>query len=49
MVLNTLRSFTAKSDENTHLLKLLLDESHLDFTRELVRQSLRYEESLRKL
>ncbi|MRI64511.1 transcription antitermination factor NusB [Ornithobacterium rhinotracheale] len=46
MTLNTLRSFTAKSDENTRLLKLLLDESHLDFTRELIRQSIRYEDEL---
>ncbi|MRJ11421.1 transcription antitermination factor NusB [Ornithobacterium rhinotracheale] len=49
MTLNTLRSFTAKSDENTHLLKLLLDESHLDFTRELVRQSLRYQGELTQI
>lgn len=49
MVLNTLKSFTAYSNEDTKLLKLLLDESHLDFTRELVRQTIRYEESLSKI
>ena len=37
MVINTLKSFTQYSNEETKLLKLLLDESHLDFTRELLR------------
>ncbi|MDO5509661.1 MAG: transcription antitermination factor NusB [Weeksellaceae bacterium] len=35
MVLNTLKSFTAKSDERTKLYKLLSDDEHLDFTIDL--------------
>ena len=49
MVINTLKSFTQYSNEETKLLKLLLDESHLDFTRELLRQTIRYEDNLTKI
>lgn len=49
MVYNTIKSFTKHSDENTKLLKLLLDEAHLDFTRDLVRQTIRYEEELTQI
>lgn len=49
MVLNTIQSFIAKSDENTKLLKLLLDESHLEFTKELVRESIAHEVELNEI
>lgn len=49
MVLNTIQSFIAKSDEKTKLLKLLLDESHLEFTKELARKCISHEEELNEI
>lgn len=46
MVCSTLRSFTPYSNEATKLFKVVMEQSHLDFAKELIRQSIRYENTL---
>lgn len=49
MVLNTLKSFTPKSDQYTQLFKLLLDQQHLTFTRDLLKETIRRENETSKI
>ena len=46
MVLNTLKSFT---ETETKLFSLLLDEEHLEFTKDLVRQCVHHETELTQI
>lgn len=47
MVMNTLKSF--KKDKYNRLFTLLMDEEHLEFTKELVRESVKNEKELIKI
>lgn len=46
MVMNTIKSFTI---ENNKLFKLLLDPEHLEFTKDLVKTSIRHENELNQI
>lgn len=49
MVVSTIKQCTEESGKETPLLKLVLDKNHLDFTKSLVRQTIRYEGELKKI
>lgn len=49
MVVNTIKSFIAKSNEETQLLKLLLDNTHLDFTKDIVKKVISHEAELNEI